>query len=142
MIDAITFDENGLVQAIVKDEKTGKVLMLDYMNRESLQKTIETKETWCYSRARQELWNKGATSGHKQQVTGIQLDCDGDSLLVSVTPQGPACHTGEATCFYQTLFGEKDSKREVIHNIVNIIEERRTNPQDGSYTTYLLNEGM
>src|SRR5690625_7687064 len=94
MIDEVQFDKDGLIPAIVQDRKTGKVLMLAYMNKESLQKTIETKETWFYSRSRQELWNKGATSGNKQIVSGIQLDSDGDSLLVTVTPQGPACHKG------------------------------------------------
>jgi len=142
MIDEVQFDKDGLIPAIVQDRKTGKVLMLAYMNKESLQKTIETKETWFYSRSRQELWNKGATSGNKQIVSGIQLDCDGDSLLVTVTPQGPACHKGVESCFYQTLFGEDVTKREVIHQIVKIIEDRRANPQEGSYTTYLFNEGI
>src|SRR5690625_2228521 len=142
MIDKVQFDKDGLIPAIVQDDVSGKVLMLAYMNKESLQKTIETKETWFYSRSRQELWNKGATSGNKQIITGIQLDCDGDALLITVTPHGPACHTGETSCFYETIFGDTHSKREVIHNIVDIIEERRMNPQDGSYTTYLFNEGI
>ena len=86
----VTYDENGLVPAIVQDERTGDVLMLAYMNEEALQKTLETKETWFYSRSRQELWNKGATSGNKQTVRSIALDCDGDTLLVTVTPHGPA----------------------------------------------------
>lgn len=142
MIDNVHFDKEGLIPAIVQDDESGKVLMLAYMNEASLQKTIETKKTWFYSRSRQELWNKGATSGNEQIITGIQLDCDGDTLLIMVKPQGPACHTGEESCFYQTIFGEDDTKREVIHNIVNIIEDRRKHPQDGAYTTYLFNEGI
>ena len=144
MINDIKFDEQGLVPAIVQDETTGKVLMLAYMNKKSLEKTIETKETWFFSRSRQELWHKGATSGNKQTVTNIQLDCDGDTLLINVIPKGPACHTGEKSCFYRKLSGDFNqlSKREVIHSIIDIIEERRNNPKEGSYTTYLFNEGI
>lgn len=138
----IIYDENGLVPAIVQDDVTGKVLMLAYMNEEALQKTIETKETWFYSRSRKELWNKGATSGNKQTVTSIQLDCDGDTLLVTVKPWGPACHTGEVSCFFNPLLEEKANSREVIHHLVDVIEERRKNPVEGSYTTYLFKEGI
>lgn len=142
MIENITFDDNGLIPAIIQDDVTGKVLMLAYMNEEALQKTIETKETWFYSRSRKELWNKGATSGNRQKVKSIALDCDQDALLVTVEPLGPACHTGEESCFFN-IVQEKDlSKREVIHTIVDVIEERRNNPVEGSYTTYLFNEGI
>lgn len=142
MIENITFDDNGLIPAIIQDDITGKVLMLAYMNEEALQKTIETKETWFYSRSRKELWNKGATSGNRQKVKSIVLDCDQDALLVTVEPLGPACHTGEESCFFN-IVQEKDlSKREVIHTIVDVIEERRNNPVEGSYTTYLFNEGI
>jgi len=144
MINEIKFDSQGLVPVIVQDDTTGKVLMLAYMNKESLEKTIETKETWFFSRSRRELWHKGATSGNKQTVTNIQLDCDGDTLLINVIPKGPACHTGEKSCFYRGVSGDFDqlSKREVVHSIINIIEERRNNPEEGSYTTYLFNEGI
>src|SRR5690625_74381 len=108
--------------------------MLAYMNEESLKKTIETKETWFYSRSRQELWNKGATSGNRQKVSQIALDCDKDALLVTVEPEGPACHTGEVSCFFQPLETELDKRREVIHQLIDVIEERRNNPVDGSYT--------
>src|SRR5699024_6511109 len=97
------------------DDVTGKVLMLAYMNEVALEKTLATKETWFYSRSRQALWNKGATSGNKQKVTSVSLDCDQDALLVTVIPLGPACHTGEDSCFYQTLTNEKVPSREVIH---------------------------
>ncbi|MEI3613113.1 bifunctional phosphoribosyl-AMP cyclohydrolase/phosphoribosyl-ATP diphosphatase HisIE [Pseudogracilibacillus sp. SO30301A] len=142
MIKNITYDDNGLIPVIIQDDITGKVLMLAYMNEEALQKTIETNETWFYSRSRKELWNKGATSGNRQKVKSIALDCDQDALLVTVDPLGPACHTGEESCFFN-IVNEKDfSKREVIHTIVDVIEARRNNPVEGSYTTYLFNEGI
>jgi phosphoribosyl-AMP cyclohydrolase len=95
--------QNGLIPAIVQDVHTKDVLMLAYMNTESLQKTIESGETWFWSRSRQELWHKGATSGNIQKVVEIRYDCDGDTLLVLVEPAGPACHTGNRTCFYRSL---------------------------------------
>lgn len=101
--DALTFDENGLIPAIVQDAHTGEVLMLAYMNREALQLTIETGETWFWSRSRRQLWHKGATSGNIQRVVEIRYDCDGDSLLIRVAPAGPACHTGQRTCFFRPL---------------------------------------
>ena len=103
MKDEIKFDSNGLVPAIVQDANTKEVLTLAYMNAESLRLTLETKETWFWSRSRQELWHKGATSGNVQKVTEIKLDCDADTLLVLVEPAGPACHTGERTCFYRSM---------------------------------------
>lgn len=145
MIDTIKniqFDEKGLVPAIVQDATTGRVLMLAYMNEPSLLKTIETKETWFFSRSRQELWNKGATSGNKQRVEKIQLDCDQDSLLIEVSPLGPACHTGKESCFYSTIFEESEQHREIIHELVNKINERYNEPLEGAYTTYLFNEGL
>src|SRR5690606_29168113 len=101
-IEQLTFDANGLIPAIVQDDRTGEVLMLAYMNKESIEKTLETNETWFYSRSRQELWNKGATSGNRQSVKRISVDCDQDTLLIQVAPQGPACHTGETSCFFTT----------------------------------------
>ena len=95
--------QNGLVPAIVQDIHTKDVLMLAYMNAESLQKTLASGETWFWSRSRQELWHKGATSGNTQKVIEIRYDCDGDTLLVLVEPAGPACHTGHQTCFYRVL---------------------------------------
>jgi len=138
----LKFDQNGLIPAIVQDEKTGKVLMLAYMNEASIAKTLETKETWFYSRSRQELWNKGATSGNKQKVVRLSVDCDQDSLLVQVEPQGPACHTGATTCFYETVSEERPETRTVIHELVANIKDRKENPVEGAYTTYLFNEGI
>jgi Phosphoribosyl-AMP cyclohydrolase len=103
LIDEVRFDECGLVPAIVQAAATGEVLMLAYMSRESLVKTIETGETWFWSRSRGELWHKGATSGNTQRVVEIAVDCDGDTLLVKVEPQGPACHTGARTCFFRSF---------------------------------------
>ena len=99
----LTFDERGLVPAIVQDSATGKVLMLAYMNAESVAKTIETGETWFWSRSRNALWHKGETSGNTQRVVSIEIDCDGDTLLIRVEPRGPACHTGKPTCFFRSL---------------------------------------
>lgn len=98
------FQKAELIPAIVVDEKNGAVLMLAYMNRESLQKTLETGYTWFWSRSRQELWNKGATSGNLQEVVSIRSDCDDDTLLVTVRPKGPACHTGRYSCFYKDVW--------------------------------------
>lgn len=103
MKDEIKFDANGLIPAIVQDANTKEVLTLAYMNTESLQLTLETKETWFWSRSRQELWHKGATSGNVQKVVEIRMDCDADTLLVLVEPAGPACHTGERSCFYRSI---------------------------------------
>lgn len=141
MIENIKFDEYGLIPAIVQDAVTGKVLMLAYMNDEALRKTMETKETWFYSRSRKELWNKGATSGNRQKVKSIALDCDKDAILITVEPLGPACHTGEETCFHHVI--EKgNEEREVIHDVIKIIEDRRHNPVEGSYTNYLFEKGI
>ncbi|EKS4342391.1 phosphoribosyl-AMP cyclohydrolase [Clostridium sporogenes] len=94
---------SGLIPTIIQDFYSGEVLMLAYMNKESLEKTIETNTTWFWSRSREELWNKGATSGHFQYVKSIHIDCDGDTLLIKVEQIGPACHTGHRSCFYTTL---------------------------------------
>ena len=99
----LKFDSNGLITTVVQDANTKDVLMVAWMNAESLQKTIESGETWFWSRSRQELWHKGATSGNTQKVVEIRYDCDGDTLLVLVEPAGPACHTGARTCFFRNL---------------------------------------
>lgn len=142
-ISNLTYDENGLIPVIVQDNTTGKVLMLAYMNNSSLTKTIETKETWFYSRSRQVLWNKGATSGNKQKLKSISYDCDQDTLLIQVDPLGPACHTGDVSCFNQTIYDDgKTPNREVIHQLIANIKQRRQEPVEGSYTTYLFEEGI
>ena len=149
MIERIKFDANGLVPAIVQDAATGTVLMLAYMNRQSLEKTLETGTTWFYSRSRQELWNKGATSGHVQTVKEMFYDCDGDTLLVKVEQTGAACHEGTYSCFSRR-FGEAESTlterpklaaTEVLTELFAVLEDRRKNPQEGSYTSSLFAKG-
>jgi phosphoribosyl-ATP pyrophosphohydrolase/phosphoribosyl-AMP cyclohydrolase len=108
IIQTVKFDERGLVPAIVQDAASGDVLMMAFMNAESLAKTLETLETWFWSRSRSELWHKGATSGNTQRVLSVAVDCDGDTLLIKVEPQGPACHTGERTCFFRQLVGDSE----------------------------------
>jgi len=141
-ITTLKFDEKGLIPAIVQDEQTGQVLMLAYMNQESIEKTLETKETWFYSRSRQELWNKGATSGNTQQVVRLSADCDQDTLLVQVKPAGPACHTGETSCFFETIVEEKPETRTILHDLAGNIKDRKENPAEGAYTSYLFKEGI
>ncbi len=106
-LTTLKFDSTGLIPAVVQDAKTRAVLMLAYMNAESLQKTLESGETWFWSRSRQELWHKGGTSGNIQKVLEIRYDCDADTLLVLVEPAGPACHTGATSCFYRNLVNGK-----------------------------------
>ncbi len=105
----LTFDSKGLIPAIIQDEKTGDILMLGYMNRESLRLTLKTGEVWFYSRSRQELWHKGGTSGNVLKLKSIVKDCDSDALLVKADPAGPTCHTGKRSCFFQQL--EEEDKR-------------------------------
>lgn len=136
----------GLVPAIITDTNTKEVLMLAYMNEESYQKTLDSMETWFYSRSRKELWHKGATSGNTQKVVSIQLDCDQDTLLIEVVPNGPACHTGEKTCFFQEVKGDRKQDLEVNTNIFEEvmfeIEERKKTVVEGSYTNYLFEKGV
>jgi phosphoribosyl-AMP cyclohydrolase len=101
--EELTFDDKGLAPAIVQDAVTGEVLMLAWVDAEAVRRTLDTKTTWFWSRSRQEYWNKGATSGNMQNVVEVRYDCDADALLMRVEPQGPACHTGENSCFYRTL---------------------------------------
>lgn len=108
-VSQIQYDANGLVPAIIQDSVTNEVLMLAYMNAESLQRTRDTGETWFWSRSRQELWHKGSTSGNVQRVVEMHVDCDGDTLLIRVQPAGPACHTGHRTCFYREFMRETKS---------------------------------
>ena len=102
-IQKLKFDEHGLIAAIVQDDATNEVLMMAWMNAKSVERTLATGQTWFWSRSRQQLWHKGMTSGHTQRVTSLRYDCDGDTLLVRVVPNGPACHTGERSCFYRSL---------------------------------------
>ncbi|WP_207740727.1 bifunctional phosphoribosyl-AMP cyclohydrolase/phosphoribosyl-ATP diphosphatase HisIE [Alkalibacter mobilis] len=142
-IDSLKFDEKGLIPAIVQDAKTSEVLMMAYMNQESLEKTLETKTTWFYSRSRQKLWNKGETSGNVQNVVSIDYDCDEDTLLVKVDPTGPSCHTGNYSCFYRNLSGEGNmADRNMLYKLYEIIMDRKKNPKEGSYTQYLFEKGV
>lgn len=101
--DELSFDEAGLAPAVVQDATTGEVLMLAWVDAEAVRRTLETRTTWFWSRSRSEYWNKGATSGNTQKVVEVRYDCDADALLMRVEPQGPACHTGERSCFYRTI---------------------------------------
>ncbi|MFS0749080.1 bifunctional phosphoribosyl-AMP cyclohydrolase/phosphoribosyl-ATP diphosphatase HisIE [Oceanobacillus sp. 1P07AA] len=141
-IDNLQFDENGLIPAIVQDHRSGQVLTLAYMNSDSVTKTIETNETWFFSRKRQELWNKGATSGNKQTVKQIHFDCDADALLVLVEAQGPACHTGEESCFYEDLYINDVALLQIIPQVTAKINERHEHPVEGAYTSYLFEKGV
>jgi phosphoribosyl-AMP cyclohydrolase / phosphoribosyl-ATP pyrophosphohydrolase len=142
---------DGLVPAIVQDAETREVLMMAYMNRESLKLSLESGETWFWSRSRQELWHKGATSGNVQQITSLKYDCDGDTLLVEVKPNGPACHTGEVTCFHNEITGlpetskqasEAETRFAVLGELESVIAERERERPEGAYTTYLFDKGV
>lgn len=138
---ALTFDSNGLIPCIVQDADTGAVLTLAYMNEESLKKTQETGETWFFSRSRNELWHKGETSGNIQKVRELRYDCDGDAILALVEPTGPACHTGETTCFYRGFEGDPRTQRfEAPGELSRTLAARRAEMPEGSYTTQLLND--
>ncbi|GIN59802.1 bifunctional phosphoribosyl-AMP cyclohydrolase/phosphoribosyl-ATP diphosphatase HisIE [Lederbergia ruris] len=133
----------GLIPAVIVDDQTDDVLMLAYMDETAYERTLETKETWFYSRSRKEYWHKGATSGNRQLVKSVQLDCDQDTLLIRVDPLGPACHTGEKSCFFHSIEGEqtRSSEQTIYARLMNEIQERKTEPVAGSYTTYLFEKG-
>lgn len=135
----IRFDANGLVPVVIQDWGTGEVLTLAYANEEALARTRETGELHLWSRSRQELWHKGATSGNVQKVRALRIDCDGDALLALVEPAGPACHTGARTCFHH---GETDvhAPHEAIPYLTRTMADRAANPAEGSYTNQLLSD--
>lgn len=145
----IKFDEKSLVPAVIQDATTGKVLMLAYMNAVSLQRTVETGYTWFWSRSRQELWNKGATSGNVQKVVDIKYDCDGDSLLLQVKQTGSACHTGEYSCFHNILWRENNLPAvngqitsAILNELYDVIQQKRIHGGEKSYTKYLFTSGQ
>ncbi|MEH2054592.1 MAG: bifunctional phosphoribosyl-AMP cyclohydrolase/phosphoribosyl-ATP diphosphatase HisIE [Nostoc sp.] len=141
-VEKIRYDERGLVPAIVQDYLDGTVLMMAWMNQESLQKTLETEETWFWSRSRQELWHKGATSGHIQKVQSIRYDCDSDALLIGVEQLGDiACHTGERSCFHQIEGKIVPPPGDTLSQLFQIICDRRDNPTESSYTCKLFAGG-
>jgi phosphoribosyl-ATP pyrophosphohydrolase/phosphoribosyl-AMP cyclohydrolase len=141
-IDKLKFDEKGLIPAIVQDYYSKEVLTLAYMNRESIEITLKEGQTCFYSRSRQELWRKGETSGNTQQVVSITADCDYDSLVIEVIKKGPACHTGAESCFYNTEYVNPETTPFSYEGLYQLIEGRKTEPKEGSYTTYLFDKGM
>ncbi|MBI4328353.1 MAG: bifunctional phosphoribosyl-AMP cyclohydrolase/phosphoribosyl-ATP diphosphatase HisIE [Chloroflexi bacterium] len=147
MATVLTSNERGLVPAIAQDAKTGQVLMLAYMDAEALRHTLESGQAWFYSRSREELWHKGATSGNILHVRDISVDCDGDALLLRVDPTGPACHTGNTSCFFQALdradwqIGEPSASVAVLTSLAATIAQRRQEMPEGSYTARLFQEG-
>ena len=140
-LDELKFDEKGLIPAIVVDDETGKVLTLAYMNRESLKISMEKGLTCFWSRSRQELWLKGETSGNYQHIVSITADCDGDALEVRVKKDGPACHTGEESCFHNPILGEKADKFQ-LEGLYQLLVSRKKDLPEGSYTTYLFQKGL
>jgi len=156
-IDDVKFDAAGLVPVVVQDARTRRLLTLAYMNAESLARTLETNETWFWSRSRSCLWHKGETSGNTQQVVDVLLDCDGDALNVLVVPNGPACHTGAESCFHNQIQDagplgvllleagtatNSSGLAEVLDTLYALVESRRRERPEGSYTTYLFDQGL
>ena len=140
-IDDLKFDEKGLIPAVVIEAGTHKLLMVAWMNRESLAKSMETGLTCFWSRSRQQLWTKGETSGNLQHIVSITADCDSDTLQVIVKKDGPACHTGSETCFFKPLWESDELSDFSLEDLMEIIKDRKVNPKDGSYTTYLFEKG-
>ncbi|WP_256758304.1 bifunctional phosphoribosyl-AMP cyclohydrolase/phosphoribosyl-ATP diphosphatase HisIE [Cohnella sp. WQ 127256] len=152
LIEQIAWSAEGLVPAVVQDALSKEVLMLAYMNKESLQKSLESGQTWFWSRSRNELWNKGATSGNTQQITSLHYDCDGDTLLVKVRQKGPACHTGAYSCFYREASVSTDTgasstpqnedRFAPLSRLEETIAQRDAERPEGAYTTYLFEKGV
>ena len=141
-IDELKFDEKGLIPAIVVDSVTKRVLTLAYMNRESLAISMEKELTCFWSRSRGELWLKGETSGNYQHIVSITADCDGDALVVVVEPDGPACHLGTDSCFENPVFQSDDRHEFSYQGLMKLIEGRKSERKEGSYTTYLFEKGL
>ena len=139
--DELKFDEKGLIPAIVVDAQTKKVLTLAYMNRESLEISMKEKRTCFWSRSRKTLWRKGETSGNVQHIVDITADCDKDALVVTVKKDGPACHTGSESCFFNPVM-ESENAPFSYEGLMELIRGRKTNPKEGSYTTYLFEKGI
>ena len=137
ILDNAKFGADGLIPAIVQDARTREVLTVAFMNKEALQLTLEQRETYFWSRSRQQLWHKGETSGNSQKVVKVSLDCDQDAVLVEVEPRGPACHTGAYSCF-----GAEPEMEGVLEELYAVIEQRKEQRPEGSYTTYLFNSGL
>jgi len=154
LLDSVAFVTDGLLPAIVQDAENGEILMLAYMNREALEKTLETGKSHFWSRSRNVLWRKGETSGNEQTVKEIRLDCDGDALLILVEQKGVACHTGERSCFYRKLQSDilaevptgnplwEECRTAILQKVHDVIVDRKRNPKEGSYTCKLFSEGQ
>ena len=141
-ISQLKFDEKGLIPAIVVDAATRQVLTLAYMNREILAITLEKELTCFWSRSRQELWLKGETSGNYQHVVSVTADCDGDALVVVVEPEGPACHKGTFSCFADPVWESETRQDFTVQGLMELIQGRKTEKKEGSYTTYLFEKGL
>lgn len=147
-IDELKFDQNGLIPAVVQNVDTREVLMVAYMNKESLELTLKSGRATFFSRSRQELWEKGATSGDYMYVKEIRVDCDGDCFVILASPAGNACHTGNRTCFYRRVDGDTlvedkklKAKSDILMREQAVIIDRKNNPEEGSYTNYLFEKG-
>ena len=141
-METLKFDEQGLIPAVVVDAITKQVLTVAYMNRESLKISMEKQLTCFWSRSRQELWLKGETSGNYQHIVSITADCDGDALVVMVEPDGPACHKGTTSCFTNPVFQSEERSEFSLQALMALIEGRKTEKKEGSYTTYLFEKGL
>ena len=141
-IDELKFDERGLIPAIVQDAHTNRVLTLAYMNRESLEISMKEKKTCFWSRSRKELWRKGETSGNFQHIVSITADCDNDALVVRVNPDGPACHLGTESCFENPVWADDEASDFTIDGLMKMLEGRKRDLPEGSYTTYLFQKGL
>jgi phosphoribosyl-ATP pyrophosphohydrolase/phosphoribosyl-AMP cyclohydrolase len=141
IFEPVRFDSNGLVPVLAQDADTGEILMMAWSNREALDETIRTGELTFFSRSRKRLWKKGETSGNTMRLVEMKVDCDGDTLLALVEPAGPACHTGERTCFFRSLWGEGGTDCSFWGRLWKHLQERRHAPVEKSYTARLLQEG-
>ena len=142
-IKNLKYNSDGLIPAIITDAADGVVLMLGYMNAESLGITLEQKKVCFFSRSRQKLWLKGETSGNFLGVVSIKTDCDADTLLISAKPEGPTCHTGARSCFFEDIYEDENAEQAFcLDDLMKLIEGRKTNPKEGSYTTYLFEKGI
>jgi len=141
-INEIRYDGNGLVPVIAQELETGEVLMLAYMNREALDKTLATGKMHYYSRSRQKIWQKGETSGHTQALVTLYYDCDIDTLLAIVKQNGEACHTGNKSCFYRVGYGDDTHYWDHLKELYGVAMDRKENPKEGSYTNYLFEKGI
>ena len=141
-MEKLKFDEKGLIPAIVVDGTSGQVLTLAYMNRESLAISIREERTCFWSRSRQELWRKGETSGAVQHIIDITADCDCDALVIRVNKEGPACHTGAESCFHNLLFESRENAAFSLQGLMELLQGRKDQPQEGSYTSYLFDKGL